>query len=258
MFIISILTIIVSSIGIFYSKIYKDLVNTGKISEFVFVGSVNQDLLSLLNAVLLLIISSMLLKRNYYKLYILALGLVSYIFYSYSVYTFGGMLTPLYLIYIVIFTLSVYCLIIGGLSFNSKEIGKKLKMEKRIRNSIGIFLIVMVTIMSIKWVSDILSGSFKYIQPELYLIAAMDLGVVLPAYGVFAFMILKNNIYGVIFSGISLINIFTLCFSIVLGTFIAPHFGVPFDYTVLYFFSVLTIVSFIFITLYMTRIYEIK
>lgn len=228
--------------------------NAGEISEFVFAGSINQDLVSLLNAVLLSIISGILLKRNYYKLYILALGLVSYIFYSYSVYTFGGLLTPIYIIYIAIFTLPVYCLIIGVLSFDNKEICEKVRLEKRIRNFISIFLIVMVVIMSIKWVSDILLSSFKYTRPELYIITAMDLGVVLPAYGVFAFMILKNNIYGLIFSGISLINIFTLCFSIVLGTFIASLFGADFDYAGLYFFSVLTVVSFILITLYMKKI----
>lgn len=254
MLIMSVLTLIAALTGLLYSGIYKDLLNGQTPSDFAVAGSVNQDLLAIPCSLALLVISILLLKKVRYKLYTVALGLVGYIFYGYAVYTFGPMVTPLYLIYISIFALSVYCLILGVLSFNSLVLSHKVKLRKGIRNTIGIFLLIMSAVMSIKWILDILLQNFSETQPELYLIAAMDLGVVLPACGVIAIMILKNKTYGIILSGIALIKVFTLCLSVAVGVFITPYFDLPVDYYTFSFFALLSAISLILIGLYLRRI----
>lgn len=241
----SILTLIAALTGIFNNGIYKELLNGQTSSDFAVAGSVNQDLLAIPCSLALLVISILLFKKASYKLYIVSLGLVGYIFYGYAVYTFGPVVTPLYLIYIAIFALSVYCLILGILSFNRPELLKEIKLRKSIRNTIGLFLLIMTAVMSIKWISDIMLKSFNVTQPELYLIAGMDLGIVLPACGIIAIMILKNKAYGIILSGIALIKVFTLCLSVTVGTFIAPYFNLPVDYGTFYFFALLSAISLI-------------
>lgn len=247
----SILTIITALIGVLYSDIYMDLVLQGQMSNFVAAGAINQDLLSIPCGVALFVLSIMNYKRRSYKLLVFALGLVGYIFYGYAVYTFGIMRTPLYLAYIAIFILSVYSLIMGLLSFNSKKVYAELGLSKHIGKTIGLFLIIMVSILSLKWVVDILQGNLQQTQPELYLIAAMDLGLALPAIGVAAVMLLRSKAYGILLSGIALVKIFTLCLSVAIGTFIAPYFDLKPDYSSFAFFSALALVSLVLKILYL-------
>ena len=251
MIVTSILTIIVACIGVVNSKIYKNLTNGEIASDFAVAGSVNQDLLSIVCGLLLFIFSCYLIRKSHFKLLVISLGLVGYIFYCYALYTFGIMQTPLYLAYIAIFVLSVYILIMGVLSLNSAEVVKRIWLKKRIRIAIGVFLILVSTFMSIKWISDIL---LMQIQKDVSLIAAMDLGVVLPACLVFAIMIIKNKAYGIILSGVALVKVFSLCLSIALGTFIAPYFNLSPDYEAFAFFSALAVVSLLLFILYLKGI----
>lgn len=244
------LTLIAASAGVFHSTIYIDLIAEGRASNFAVAGAVNQDILSIPVALLLFALSAMVLRKRNYKLLIVALGLVAYILYGYAVYTFGMMVTPLYLAYIAIFALSVYSIIIGLLSFDSRKVAERLRLGRPIRVLIGVFFVLMTSVLSSKWISDILLNSFRQTQPELYIIAAMDLGVALPAIGVAAAMILAGQPYGVLLSGIALIKILTLCISVALGTFIAPHYGLPADYGTLAFFALLAVISLILKAIY--------
>jgi hypothetical protein len=253
MLLTSILTLFTALKGIFYSQMYMDLVLVGALSSFAAAGAVNQDLLSGLCGLVLFVLSLILLKSKNYKLLIIALGLVGYIFYGYAIYTFGVLLTPLYLVYIATFTLSVYCLIMGIASFSCREVVNQLRLGKGVRTAIGVFLFAMSTVLSLKWISDILLTRLQA-QPELYLVAAMDLGVALPAIGVSAVMIAKNKGYGILLSGIALIKTFTLCLSVAIGTFIAPYFDLPADYDTFCFFTVLAVVSLVLTVIYIRGI----
>ncbi len=254
MIIISILTLITSIVGVFYDKIYLDLMEEGYLTSFAVAGSVNQDILSIICGFGLLAMALMLLKNSSYKLLITAMGLLGYIFYGYGVYTFGIMLTPFYLMYIIIFALSIYCFAFGFLSIDAKKIADKIKLSTGLGKSIGIFFVIMATVLSIKWIVDILTKSLSETQPELYLIAAMDLTFALPVICFAGIMLLRRKLYGILLSGIALIKIFTLCLSVAIGTFIAPRYDLAADYGTFYFFSLLTAISLTFMILYLREI----
>lgn len=235
-FLIAVMSLIASLIGVFNQDIY-----TKMVTNEVMPGVLSQDLFTILLSVIALffIIS---VKENEVKKQIVILGIVSYLFYGYGVYVIERMYTVLYLLYIAIFGLSFYSFIFSIVSI-SQRILKKLQQCKLMKNiTIGFLLFVPVLFCPL-WISKILEVIETGQKIEFfYSIYILDLCFVMPLFIVVAIMAIKNKGLGLLLAPALLIKGFTVLFPVGLGQVLTSFFEQSMNISEASFYIILSMV----------------
>ncbi|WP_196161549.1 hypothetical protein [Reinekea sp. G2M2-21] len=215
---ISILSIIASYIGIFSKNIYFDLVDAGKLSQKLAYGSVGQDIVILPVSVVLLIIGFYLLRKDSIKLFLVALGLVWCNFYAFGLYTIQGQYTSIYIIYLLIFSFSIFSIVFGLISILNLEL-VVIEKSKVISKVVCMFLLLIIFLLSTIWLLQLFQGMRSNTQPDIYGVFIMDLGIVFPSMFIICILLLRKNKSGYLLSIMALIKAFALCLSWAFGEF---------------------------------------
>lgn len=212
MLLISVLALYVSLAGILKESIYKDVLSAGTITEFMLAGSVAQDIISVPLALLLILLSVWFLFRPGYKIFISMIGLAGYFFYGYGIYAIHGQYTSLYMIYLILFGLSIYSIIFGLLSFREEQM-KKTFLPKTLGRLISIFLYGIAGMLGLVWIIRLVPDLSSHIPQATYGVFVLDLGIVFPAIAITATLLIKNRPFGNILAGVALIKAVTVCLS---------------------------------------------
>src|SRR5688572_21026238 len=115
---IIILAVFTSAGGLFIKNIYRDdiLIKTGWIGN---------DIITLTVIVPIFITILILVAKGSQKAELIWMGLLSYIFYNYAFYLFGAAFNKFFLVYVALFTMSLYSLFIGFYNIDINSIGSK-------------------------------------------------------------------------------------------------------------------------------------
>ena len=150
-------------------------------------GFMAADLITLVLAIPLLIISILLYRRGSLQGGLLLTGVLAYFLYNYISMGFGAAYNNFFLAYIMIFAASLYGLILALLSFDVKTLPAHFGSGLP-RNGIGIFLIVSGVILSLIWlVLSIIPALIANKAPSeayyytTFTTAIIDIGIVAPA-----------------------------------------------------------------------------
>lgn len=219
---IGIVVLYASLKGVFDNKIYQEIYDSGMISENFIWASKAQDIISVLIAFLLIIISVInVIKQSFLKS-ITIIGCVWYFLYAYGLYVMQGAYTSIYPFYLIIFGLSVYAMIIGLTSL--KDI-KNLLLSKKLRTMLIIFFLMIVTILTPAWIAKML-GDINLRQPgDTYAVFIMDLGIVFPAMVITVYLLIIKHVFAIVLAGVCLIKTFTLCLSWTFAEWTQPVIG---------------------------------
>jgi drug/metabolite transporter (DMT)-like permease len=240
--------------GLFDAKIYGDLADAGRLPPLMLLGSQTQDMIFIPLAVLLAVCAVIFLRRPGVKLLTAMLGFIANFFYGYALYTMQGAYTSIYLVYLAIFSLTIYTLIFGFLCF-SPEAENGLQLSQRIRVAVTVFLYAIVFILGVVWLLRISADIAKHLPGDTYGVFVLDLGVVFPALAVAATRLVRQMKFGLLLAGVVLMKVLTICLSWGFSEWYARFTGVIVgDYGMLAIPTVLTIVSGFFFALYMTRL----
>lgn len=252
--ILSVLTLFVALMSVLDESIYKDVLSVGTITKTLLVSSKAQDIIFIPLAILLAFLSVVFLKRPGYKIFITMLGLTGSFFYGYGLYTMQGQYTKLYIIYLVIFGLSIYSMVFGLLCF-TPEFTVKTSLPKALRIGISIFLYSIVSMLGMVWILRILPDLARNIASETYAVFVLDLGIVFPAIAIIATKLIRKKPYGNIFAGVALVKTFTVCLSWGFAEWYSRFSGsVQGGYDMLFIPSILTIISLAFFLLYISKL----
>jgi hypothetical protein len=83
----------------------------------------------------------------------------------------------------------------------------------------------------------------------------LDLTIEFPAFIIIAFMLFRGKQFGNILAGVALFKVLTVCLSVTFGEwYIAFYRGFDPNYSMLGIFGVLTLVSMIFLALYLIKL----
>jgi len=237
----SLLALFASLTGILSSGTYRELIPAKSITEYLILGSVVQDIITVPVAIALFILSFVYIRGGDRRVLTAMAGLVSYIFYGYALFSIQGQYTSLYLIYLVIFGSSAF-----GLMF---IVPKLIRMSCRtevsggLRKGIAGFLLLILAVLAPVWILRMQPDIANRAPGELYGVFVLDLALVFPAFGIIAFNLIRNNAAIDLLTGAALVKVFTLCLSVGLGEFIKPSFGIPQDMAMTGIFITLTAVS---------------
>jgi len=186
---LSVMAVIAALTGLLNRNIYDGALATGVHSEELMAGTISQDIISVMAGVILAILSILFLRRSGNKLFIVMLGLTGHYFYGYGLYSIQGLYAPLYLVYLIIFGLSVFSLVYGITSFRHTVVNQY-RLPEALRKSTGIFLALIVLVFVSLWMSVLVPNSLKNLRPEAYGVFVLDLAVIMPVLGIVAFKLL--------------------------------------------------------------------
>lgn len=253
---LSVLTLYACLTGILQESTYNDVLSSGTITKFLLVASIAQDMIFIPLALLLALLSAMFLIRPGYKTFITILGLTGNFFYGYGLYTMQGQYTSIYLLYLVIFSLSIYSIILGLLSFTPEFIAKT-SLPKGLRMSIGTFLFSIVLMLGLVWILRISPDIARHVPQDTYGVFILDLAIVFPAIAITATKLIQNMPIGNILAGVALMKAFTVCLSWGFGEWYGRLTGsIQGAYDMLIIPSVLTLISLVLFVLYIGNLKE--
>jgi len=256
--ILSLLALYASLAGVLDKSLYTEVFLTGSLSKSLISGSLAQDTISIPLSLILVFLSLLFLKHPGYKTFIAILGLTGYFFYGYGLYVMQGQYTSIYLIYLLIFGLSLYSIIWGLISFKPDAV-KQTRLSGALRISISIFLIVILLILIPVWLLRITPDITKHIPGDTYAVFVLDLCVVFPAFGIIAAQLLQNKPFGNILAGVALFKTLTICLSVAFGEWFVPfREGFQADYSMIAIFGALTLFSFALGVLYLLNLKKEK
>ena len=169
------------------------------------------DLITLFLAIPVLIVSFVLYRQGSLRGGLLLTGALSYFLYTYTSLGFGATYNNLFLVYILIFSASLFGLILALTSFDVPALPAHFA-ETMPRRGIGIFLVASGVILSLIWI--VLSILPALLQskapPEAYfyttfMTGIVDIGIVSPALIVAGTLILRRAPLGYLLASTMLV-----------------------------------------------------
>ena len=191
--------------GLVFQNIYTTRIN--RITQYELMG---QDIVTAAVSVVFIYI---ILFKGYQgiKVKIAWLGCVLYLFYIYAYFSFGGITSVFYLLYIAVTGLTVFLFFFILIDIASND-QLPLVTEKYPRQSISIFFLVSILLMVVIEFQELISKTIilKVQLNPFYVFYVLDLAIIFPMIVMSAILNLMKNDWGYLFSGIALLKIVTI------------------------------------------------
>lgn len=237
----SIIIAILASTATLSGLFWKDLYKHDTVS--VAAQAMGQDLVTLLIGIPIMLGSLYLIRQNSLKGNLIWMGTVFYFLYSYASMSFLASYNQLFLIYVALFSLSLYTFVYGLVSLDIKTIKKSISPGKTTKIA-GAFLIFSGALLAVMWIKMIVDSLLTGTAPsalESYttlVIQAMDIGVVFPATLIGGMLIIKGKEWGYTLVSILLIKASLLGTAIISMIFFMAQNGVELALGQVIFFAV--------------------
>lgn len=236
---IAVLAGIATLSGLFWKGLYKhDTISMAA-------QAMGQDLITLIIGIPILLGSLYLIRKNSLRGYLIWMGTIFYFLYTYASIAFLASYNQLFLVYVALFSLSLYTFVYGLLSLNVKTVKESITPEKTSKIA-GVFLIFSGAMLALMWIKMIVDSLLTGIAPaalESYttlVIQALDIGVVFPATLIGGLLILKGKEWGYALVSILLIKASLLGTAIISMIFFMTQNGVSPAIGQAIFFAVIT------------------
>lgn len=174
-----------------------------------------QDLITLVGAIPLLIISLVFANKNSFRGKLVLTGTIGYFLYTFISYTFLWNYNPLFLVYVLLMSASLYAFILAMMSFDIEKV--PLHFSKKCPTKLfGIFQLFIALMLCILWLGKIIPTIFNGAAPaglEHYttlVIQGMDLGLVVPTAILSGVMILKRKPIGYLLTSVIILKGITM------------------------------------------------
>ncbi len=181
--------------------------------------AIAQDVVTLLIGIPLLVISMILFKKGSLQGKLLLSGTLAYFLYTYASFAFGAAYNILFLVYVSLFSLSLFAFIFALMEIDVPTLPKHFSSSLP-RRTIAIFLFVVGSFLLLAWLGRIVPALLAN-QPPLGLesyttliIQALDLGLVMPIAFLSGILLWKKSAWGYLLSSIVLIKGVTLALAV--------------------------------------------
>lgn len=171
-----------------------------------------QDVVTLFLGVPLLAVGLWISSRKSIRGRLLVTGLLGYFLYTYASMSFLTAFNPLYLVYVALFSLSLYGFILALSGLDAEAIRAHLD-DRFPRKPVAIYFLVVGVFLCFAWLGLVVPPLFSGKPPAglesaiTMVIQSMDLGIIVPAAVISAVLLLKNKAWGFTLSMVLLIKI---------------------------------------------------
>lgn len=174
-----------------------------------------QDVVTLVMGIPLLLLSLGLFRRNSLRGKLLLAGTLAYFLYTYLSYAMLMAYNSLFLLYVALYSLSLFAFIFTLRSIEVGELPQHFS-NRLPRKSIAAFLFLTAAFLLLAWLGRIgpsILGSEPPVGLEsatTLVIQALDLGLIVPFSFLGGYLLLKGNAWGYLIASVLLFKVFTL------------------------------------------------
>lgn len=207
---------------------------------------IGQDVVTLAIGVPLLIAAIVLTHKGSLRGRLLLTGVFGYFLYTYAAMSFLTAFNPLYLVYVTLFSLSLFGFIFALKGINPDEVVSHIG-EWFPRRTIAVYFIVVAAFLSLAWLGLVVLPMFKGTPPAglesaiTMVIQSLDLGVIVPAALITAILLLQKRPWGYVLATVVLLKVLTMgaaLIAMIIGQMLAQ---VPVDPVTSIFFVLISI-----------------
>ena len=162
---------------------------------------VGADIVTLLIGIPILITGIALSRKRTLRGQLLLTGALGYFLYTYGSMCFLTAFNPLFLVYVVLFSLSFFGFILSMKNLDVDEVTRHIK-DGFPRRAIAAYFIIVAVFLSLAWLGLVASPSLKWTPPNglesaiTMVIQAMDLGIIVPTAFITASLLIKKQAWG--------------------------------------------------------------
>lgn len=189
------------------------------------------DLVTLVLGLPLLAVSFWLTRRGSLRGRLLLAGTLGFILYTYISMCFGAAYNKLFLVYVALFSLSLFAFILSMMSFDLKNLPARFS-EKLPRGWIAGLLFFAAAFLSLAWLGRIAPTVLQDQTPLLenatsMFIQVMDLGVIVPLCVLSGILLLRRSAWGYLLASVGLMKFLSLGVAVSLMGLNMARVGVP-------------------------------
>ena len=215
---IIILLCIVAAAGGFFGEVYRD-------EEWIENAFYGTDLVTLFAAVPMLGASLYFSRKGSERARLVWMGLLGYTAYNYAFYLFGAQFNALFLVYVALFSLSIYALVLLLSATDIAALGRHFGAHTP-RKLVAAFLVLVSLPLGVFELSQCLNYLFTGKLPQApSLIFALDLSIIVPTTALAAVLLWQRRPWGYVLGAIMLVKAFTYGLGLVLSTAFVAGFS---------------------------------
>lgn len=216
------------------------------------------DLVTLLLGLPLLAICFWLTLHGSLRGRLLLTGTLGFILYTYITMCFGAAYNQLFLVYVALFSLSLFAFILIMMSFDLTILPDHFS-EKLPRGWIAGLLFFAAAFLSLAWLGRIAATFAPDSIPTLdnttsMFIQVMDLGVIVPLCGLSGILLLRRSAWGYLLASVSLMKFLTMGIAVSVMSLNMRRVGVPISMVEAMMFPAITLANIIMATLLLRNI----
>jgi hypothetical protein len=199
---------------------------------FMVAQAIPQDIVTLMVGIPLLLMGLWLYQQGRIRGQLLLAGTLGYFLYTYTSMAFGAAFNALFLVYVALFSLSLFAFTIALLSMDLASLPSHFT-EKLPRRGIAVFLFASGAFLLLAWLGRIAPALLTGAPPiglgsnTTLFIQVLDLGLVVPVMFLAGVLLLKKHPLGYLLASVGLIKFTTMGIALVamiIGQWLA---GVP-------------------------------
>jgi hypothetical protein len=163
--------------------------------------AIGQDIATLIVGIPLLITGIVLARKGSLRGQLLLTGGLGYMLYTYTSYAFLSAYNEFFLIYVTLFSLSLFAFIIAMAGLDAEQISRQVS-GKMPRRGIATFLMLLAAFLGFAWLGRIVPPLLAGTPPfglEAYttlVIQVLDLGIIVPASAITAVLLWQKRPWG--------------------------------------------------------------
>ena len=212
---------------------------------------VAQDVVTLLIGIPLLFTGILLARKGTMRGQLLLTGALGYFLYTYGAMCFLTAFNPLFLVYVALFSMSLFGFILSMKNLDVDEVTRHIS-DGFPRRAIAAYFIIVAVFLTLAWLGLVASPSLTWTPPNglesaiTMVIQALDLGIIVPTAFITASLLIKKQAWGYTLSSVMLLKILTMgaaLISMIIVQFLA---GVKIDPIVSIIFILISISGIIF------------
>jgi hypothetical protein len=223
--------------------------------------AIGQDIVTIMLAIPLLLISLHFTRKGLLKGKLLLTGTLGYFLYTYASYSFYSMYNSFFLIDVALMSMSFFAFTLSMMSFNIEKLGLCFS-EKLPVKVIGGLLIAIASALGLLWIKMILTPLMSGTAPlalEHYTtltIQAMDLGFVVPAAILSGVLLIRRKPFGYLLATVMTIKETTMLAAITVMMIVQVMMGLQVEAVVITIFMLFDLVIIVCLSLIMKNIKE--
>ena len=172
------------------------------------------DVVTLFVGLPMLVISTVMAFRGSLRGRLLLTGTLGFFLYTYMSMSMLTMFNALFLVYVALFSLSLYAFILCMMSFDLETLPRHFS-DKLPRRWIAALLFLIGAFLTMAWLGKVLPPIIQNIPPVLdntttFVIQAMDLGLIVPLAVLSGILLLRRSAWGYLLTSVFVLKAITL------------------------------------------------